>query len=130
MLKQAVRGFFNLFGLTLVRVQKNEPVAKTIKAPEPEWPKTIEGNVYDTSHLVPEGSRFGYCHIDVDVYNSASDVVDWIWEKLIPGGVIVFDDYGFHTCTGITQFVNEQKQKNDRLVIHNLNGHAIMIKVR
>ncbi len=84
----------------------------------------------DTAHLVPEGSRFGYCHIDVDVYNSARDVVDWIWDKLIPGGVIVFDDYGFHTCTGITRFVNEQKEKQDRIIIHNLNGHAIMVKVR
>jgi O-methyltransferase len=264
MLKQIIRGFLKPFGLNLVRVKKNVPVPQPIREEKPEWPKTIEGNVYDlvrpyanyspwlgekqfhdlyneirqntlvdifrcfelwelagkvhgldpgaafieigvwrggtaavvgkklsqlnaeipfyladtytgvkkssdkdafyfdnehadtseemvreilqdkyhhyvflngifpedTAHLIPEGGRFGYCHIDVDVYNSASDVVDWIWDKLIPGGVIVFDDYGFHTCTGITQFVNEQKLKNDRMIIHNLNGHAIMVKVR
>jgi O-methyltransferase len=84
----------------------------------------------DTGHLIPAGQQFGYCHIDVDVYQSAKEIVDWIWHKMIPGGVIVFDDYGFSTCTGITRFVNEQKNKGDRMVLHNLNGHAIIIKVR
>jgi hypothetical protein len=30
---------------------------------------------------------------------------------------------------GITQMVNEERAKNDRLVIHNLNGHGIVIKL-
>lgn len=82
----------------------------------------------DTSHLITAGKKFGYCHIDVDVYQSVKDIVDWIWDKMIDGGVIVFDDYGFYGCSGVTQYVNEQKKLTDRLIIHNLNGHAIMIK--
>jgi O-methyltransferase len=73
-------------------------------------------------------SVFRFCHIDVDVYQSAKDIVEWIWPRLILGGVVVFDDYGFHSCVGITRLVNEEKTKVDRFVIHNLNGHAIMIK--
>jgi O-methyltransferase len=65
----------------------------------------------DTGHLIPADQQFGYCHIDVDVYQSAKEIVDWIWQKMVPGGVIVFDDYGFSTCTGITRYVNEQKNK-------------------
>jgi O-methyltransferase len=84
----------------------------------------------DTAHLIPASEKFGFCHIDVDVYESAKGIVDWIWDKLIPGGVIVFDDYGFHTCNGVTRYVNEQKELADRTVIHNLNGHAIMIKIK
>jgi O-methyltransferase len=82
----------------------------------------------ETAGLILENVKFGFCHIDVDVYESAKDIVDWIWEKMIIGGVIIFDDFGFHTCVGITTYVEEQKLKKDRLVIHNLNGHAIMIK--
>jgi O-methyltransferase len=70
-----------------------------------------------------------FCHIDVDVYQSAKDIVDWIWDKLVVGGIIVFDDYGFPTCTGVTKYVNEQDGKPDRLIIYNINGHAIMIKI-
>lgn len=84
----------------------------------------------DTAHLVPASEKFSFCHIDVDVYDSAKDIVDWIWDRLIPGGVIVFDDYGFHTCNGVTRYVNEQKKLTDRMIIHNLNGHAVMIKMK
>ena len=83
----------------------------------------------ETAHLIDPGEKFGFCHIDVDVYESAKDIVDWIWKRLIPGGIIVFDDYGFSSCTGIIKYVNEQKKLNDRIILHNLNGHAIMIKV-
>jgi len=83
----------------------------------------------DTEHEVNSNEVFGLCHIDVDVYDSAKDIIAWVWNKLIPGGIIVFDDYGFHTCTGITKLVNEQRNMKDRIIIHNLNGHAIMIKI-
>jgi O-methyltransferase len=84
----------------------------------------------DTAHLILANEKFNFCHIDVDVYESAKGIVEWIWNKLIPGGVIVFDDYGFHTCNGVTRYVNEQKKLTDRMVVHNLNGHAIMIKIK
>lgn len=83
----------------------------------------------ETSHLVSPDTKFGFCHIDVDVYNSAKDIVDWIWDKMIVGGVIVFDDYGFYTCDGVTKYVNEQRDRGDCMIIHNLNGHALMIKL-
>ncbi len=68
------------------------------------------------------------CHIDVDVYQSASDVLDWAWPRLSSGGVVVFDDYGFPACPGVTRFVDEQRDREDRLVLHNLNGHGVVVK--
>lgn len=82
----------------------------------------------DTGHLAGDAA-FRFCHIDVDVYQSAADVVDWVWDRLVPGGMIVFDDYGFKVCDGITKYVEAQMMSRDRLVIHNLNGHAIIIKL-
>lgn len=83
----------------------------------------------ETSKLIPTGELFGFCHIDVDVYESAKDIVEWIWDRLIIGGIVVFDDYGYSTCTGITRYVNELKNMKDRIILYNLNGHAIMIKI-
>ncbi|MQA75091.1 MAG: methyltransferase [Solirubrobacterales bacterium] len=68
------------------------------------------------------------CHVDVDVYESAKGVFDWAWPRLARGGVAVFDDYGFPACPGVTQFVDEQRGRGDRLVLHNLNGHGIVVK--
>ena len=84
----------------------------------------------ETSSEIPSDSIFKLCHIDVDVYCSAKDVQDWIWNRLIIGGAIIFDDYGFASTDGITTFVNEQRQLDDRIVIHNLNGHAVIIKIK
>lgn len=75
-----------------------------------------------------ENKSFRFCHIDVDVYLSAKHIIDWIWEKLLPGGIIVYDDYGFESCPGITKHVEEQILLEDRIILHNLNGHAIIIK--
>ncbi len=84
----------------------------------------------DTEQKIPATEVFGLCHIDVDVYTSAKDILEWVWNKLIPGGVVVFDDYGFHTCTGVTKLVEEYRNYPDRQIIHNLNGHALMIKLK
>jgi len=89
----------------------------------------LEGVFPDqTSHEI-EQEKFRFCHIDVDVYQSAKDIVDWIWERMVPGGIIVYDDYGFMGCDGITKYVEEQITYKDRLIFHNLNGHAVVVKL-
>jgi len=72
---------------------------------------------------------FRFCHIDVDVYQSGKDTLDWIWPRLPVGGIVVFDDFGFASCPGITRLVHEEEQKPDRVCVQNLNGHAVLIKV-
>ena len=82
-----------------------------------------------TASQIPDGARFRMCHIDVDVYESAKDIFEWVWPKMSRGGVVIFDDYGFHSCKGVTDFVNEKRKDTpDLFFVHNLNGHAICIK--
>lgn len=92
--------------------------------------KLIEGIFPDVVKDKMNNEVFTFCHIDVDVYQSAKEIVNWIWEKLVIGGIILYDDYGFEGCEGITKFVNEERLLSDRIIIHNLNGHAIIIKMR
>jgi O-methyltransferase len=81
----------------------------------------------DTGHKIAD-ETFRLCHIDVDVYQSAKDVLEWVWPRLSPDGIVVFDDYGFPACPGVAQLVNEQRMLPDRLVLHNLNGHGLIVK--
>jgi O-methyltransferase len=73
--------------------------------------------------------RLRLCHIDVDVYESASQTFDWVWPRLTVGGIVIFDDYGFYSCSGVTRFVNRMIGQPDRLVIYNNNGHALVVKL-
>ena len=50
------------------------------------------------------------------------------WPRLVPGGIVVFDDYGFYACGGVTRMVNDLVDEPDKLVIYNVNGHALVIK--
>jgi SAM-dependent methyltransferase len=96
-------------------------------APRPQT-RILTGIFPDDTGEQVRAMPFRLVHIDVDVYASARDILDFVWPHMPAGGVVVYDDYGFHTCTGITQHVEEQRDLPDRLVVHNLNGHALVIK--
>ncbi|MFA5040303.1 MAG: TylF/MycF/NovP-related O-methyltransferase [Bdellovibrionales bacterium] len=82
-----------------------------------------------TAHLIAD-RKFCLCHIDVDVYESARDIANWVWPRISVGGCLIFDDYGFPTCDGIRRYVDETFPRTGSLFIHNLNGHAVIIKMR
>jgi O-methyltransferase len=84
----------------------------------------------ETGSALAGSERFRFCHIDVDVYESARDVLDWVWPRLNTGGVVVFDDFGFASCRGIRDLVEGQRGAHDRCVVHNLNGHGLLIKTK
>ena len=83
----------------------------------------------DTADEIQE-RRFSFCHIDVDVYASAKDVFEWVVPRLSQYGVVVFDDYGFRGCEGITRLVHELASDPRFFVYFNLNGHAVMLKLQ
>lgn len=70
-----------------------------------------------------------FCHIDVDVYQSARDVFYWAWERMAPGGIAVLDDYGFHGCDGVTDLVHELRNRTDLVCVPGRGGHAVMVRV-
>ena len=69
-------------------------------------------------------------HCDVDVYQSSKDTVEWCLPRLSTGGVIIFDDYGFSGCEGVTKYCEELRSHPDFRFMHNLNGHAIFTKLK
>ena len=90
--------------------------------------KVLQGIFPDATGAEISGRRFRLCHIDVDVYESAAQTFDWVWPRMVNGGIVVFDDYGFYSCGGVTRFVDKMRGQADRLVIYNVNGHAIVVK--
>lgn len=89
--------------------------------------RILEGVFPEQTGQAAEG-RIRFCHSDVDVYQSTRDIIDWVWPRLVPGGIMVFDDYGFSRTDGITRVVEEAGRRRDCAAIYNLNGHAVMIK--
>jgi len=95
-----------------------------------------ENRVHVLEGMFPEknaervGQKLAFVHIDVDVFESARDVLLWALPRLVVGGIVIFDDYGFYGCEGVTRMVNEFIAGNNVFrFLHNLNGHAILVKV-
>jgi O-methyltransferase len=85
----------------------------------------------DTGHHVAD-CTFRLIHIDVDVYESARRVLVWAWPKLSVGGVVVWDDYGSFQCEGVVTLGRTlfEMASSAFHLIHNLNGHLLLIKLR
>ncbi len=81
----------------------------------------------DTGNQI-EGKTLRFCHIDVDVYQSARESTEWVWPRMVPRGIIVYDDYGFPGCDGVRKFLDEWQSATNCIFMHNLNGHAVIIK--
>ncbi len=75
----------------------------------------FEGRVELYEGFIPEvfgnikkiGRQFALVHIDVDLYEPTKSSLLFGWENLAAGGVLFCDDYGFSTCPGATQAVDE-----------------------
>ncbi len=91
-------------------------------------PRFLKGVFPEETARQIEDRRFRFCHVDVDVYQSACDSTRWVWPRLVSGGIVVFDDFGFQGCDGVRKFVEEWTANSACTLLHNLNGHAILVK--
>jgi hypothetical protein len=72
---------------------------------------------------------FSFVHIDVDILKSVSDSCDFFYPRMIPGGVIVFDDYAQTSCPGAKIAVDRFFTDKPEPVLHLATSQAIVIKV-
>ena len=80
-----------------------------------EVQRLVGTNDFITYHhgLIPdtfvglEHSQIRIAHIDLDLYQGTRSALSFIYPRLVPGGVIVCDDYGFISCPGVRHAVDE-----------------------
>lgn len=51
--------------------------------------------------------EFCFVHLDVDLYSSYLTCLEKLYDRVVPGGLIVFDEYRDPTWPGATQAINE-----------------------
>lgn len=108
--RKHIRLFDSFQGLpesTLQDGRPSEPTRFTAKYEEELW---ILGTVY--SGWIPysfaglEQSKIALAHIDLDLYQGTKDALAFVYPRLVPGGMIVVDDYG-SAWSGVTKAVDE-----------------------
>ena len=72
--------------------------------------------------------RFAFVHIDVDLYQPTLDSVGFFYPRVNAGGVILCDDYGFTSCPGATQAIDEYLADKSEKMISLSGGGGFLIK--
>lgn len=65
--------------------------------------------------------RIRFAHIDVDLYLSTKAALEWCWPLLVPGGVVLNDDYGCGSCPGAKKAVDEFVEESDAALTVSMN---------
>ncbi len=72
--------------------------------------------------------NFSFVHIDVDMYQPILDSFRFFYERMVKGGIIVFDDYGFTYFPGAKKAVDEFMEGKDDFFLALSSGQAFMVK--
>jgi O-methyltransferase len=86
-----------------------------------------QGMFPDTAGPV-EGERFSLVHVDADIASSVQACCDFFYDRLVPGGVMVFDDYGFTSCPGAKTTADAFFAGKPEPLLHLVTSQAIAIK--
>lgn len=70
----------------------------------------MPSNVVLVPGLFPESASdfdFEICfaHVDFDLQKSTEDAIEWLAPRMVPGGLVVFDDWGWKNCPGVAKAI-------------------------
>lgn len=90
-----------------------------------ERSRLIKGRVEETLESFLEstpGLRINLLHFDLDLYEPTLFALERLWDLIVPGGIIVFDEYGLPPWGGeATAFDEFCKRRNIRVKLEKFN---------
>ncbi|MCT7495711.1 TylF/MycF family methyltransferase [Aliarcobacter cryaerophilus] len=103
--KKYLQNFKNTAGENSIELEEIEKIMKYKKLENYEFikgdiNKTIPEYCQNNEHL-----KIALLHIDTDVYEPAVTILENMYDRIVKGGIIMFDDYG--TFPGETKAVDE-----------------------
>ncbi len=100
--------------------------ARTVLAPYPDV-HFYPGWIPERFHEV-ESRSFAFVHIDVDLHGPTLESLRFFYPRLVSGGVLICDDYGFTSCPGAMAAVDEFMTGKPESVIHLPTGQGVIIR--
>jgi O-methyltransferase len=77
-----------------------------------------------------EDNRYGFVHVDVDLYQSTLDCCNYFYPRLVSGGVLLFDEYGFAAARGEKDAVDEFFADKPECPITLPTGQGLVLKLQ
>jgi len=72
--------------------------------------------------------KFSIVHIDVDLFEPTMACLDFFYDKVVPGGIIICDDYGSKSCPGAKKAFDEFFENRPEVLIEMPTIQALIVK--
>lgn len=72
---------------------------------------------------------FSFVHLDVDIYTSVKECLEYFYPKMVERGVIIIDDYNEPDCPGAKKAVDEFLADKPEKLIETIQSQAMFIKL-
>jgi O-methyltransferase len=89
--------------------------------------KIIKGFIPNTLSEV-DTEKISFLSIDLNSVKPEVECLNAFWDKVVKGGIVVFDDYGFPGCEKQRDAHNEFAKSKGRMVMSSPTGQGILIK--
>lgn len=89
--------------------------------------KVIPGFIPDTLEQITT-NKIAYASIDLNCAEPEKQALSFIWERLVTGGIIVFDDYAFPGHSAQKDSHDNFAKEKNCLIFTVPTGHGILIK--
>jgi len=108
--------------------QTSEAAVRALLAPTGARAVFHAGYIPDTFQNL-EIPQLAFAHVDVDLYQSVLDSIEFVYPRLVPGGLLVFDDYGFPSCTRAREATDQAFAGRREKPIYLSTGQALVLKL-
>lgn len=75
-----------------------------------------------------DSGKFAFVHVDVDLYQPTRDSIAYFYERIVPGGMLLCDDYGFASCPGARRAMDDFFVPRGETIIHLPTGQGLVIR--
>jgi O-methyltransferase len=77
---------------------------------------------------IAEDRKFALAHVDVDIEQSVRDCCEFFYPRVVAGGIMIFDDYGYRSCPGARAAVDDFFRDRPETPFYVPTGQALVWK--
>ncbi|BAQ80365.1 class I SAM-dependent methyltransferase [Pseudomonas sp. St29] len=100
-----------------------------VRANFSEWKnvKIIQGSIPDTLTEI-DSTQIAYLHIDMNCTNPEVAAIEFLWDRLVPGAIILLDDYAYYGYQPQKDGMDRWAAKRDIAIASLPTGQGLLIK--
>lgn len=76
-----------------------------------------------------EDKKIALAHIDVDLYQGVRGCCEFMYPRMVTGGIMIFDDYGYASCPGARKAVDDFFADKPEFPMVSPSAQALVVKL-